>query len=247
MPVISHGNTRFLSNLQLLYVCSRTTASLRRGHASFAQSPNSRSVSTPSARSRSGSTQTNVPLPPQWPNVRGDVSVPEKCGCLLLLELEAEPPVVRVEATEVGDHSGEARELDARRLGERLRRDQRRREQLAHEARRGPRASRADPRAGGAAQDGLHPERAQDRLREILLEGHLRVRGDPLGGGLEAGIRVDPPRPRLRDRRRPRRREARKRERAGAASSSPAGRPARRGRSSPPRPRRAPPARRRAS
>src|SRR5580765_3571190 len=47
------------------------TPALKRGHASFAQSPNSRSVSTPHATPASGSTQRNVPAAPKWPKVRG--------------------------------------------------------------------------------------------------------------------------------------------------------------------------------
>ena len=53
---------------------------------------------------------------------------------LAVLELEAEAPVVRVEAADVGQHAGEAGELDARGLRQRLRRDQPRREQLSGEA-----------------------------------------------------------------------------------------------------------------
>src|SRR5438309_12129107 len=52
---------------------------------------------------------------------------------LSVLELEAEAPVVRVEAAEVGDHARQAGELDARCLGEGLRRDQSRLEQRGAE------------------------------------------------------------------------------------------------------------------
>ena len=52
---------------------------------------------------------------------------------LRVLELEAEPPVERVVAADPGQDAGEAGELEARRLGERLGRDERRREQLAPE------------------------------------------------------------------------------------------------------------------
>ena len=39
--------------------------------------------SAPRRRSpRSGSTQRNVPLPPKWPNVRGEVSEPDQWPCL---------------------------------------------------------------------------------------------------------------------------------------------------------------------
>src|SRR5207244_5532402 len=59
---------------------SARTASERRGHASFAQSPKSRSVRTPRATFASGSTHTNVPLPPKWPNVREELREPVQCG-----------------------------------------------------------------------------------------------------------------------------------------------------------------------
>ena len=57
---------------------SSTTASESRGHTSFAQSPNSRVVSAAQATPSSGSTQRNVPLPPKWPNVRGEVRLPDQ-------------------------------------------------------------------------------------------------------------------------------------------------------------------------
>src|SRR5207249_2244175 len=50
---------------------------------------------------------------------------------LPVTELEAEPPVVRVEAAEVRQHPGEAGELHGGRLGERLGGDERRALQLA--------------------------------------------------------------------------------------------------------------------
>ena len=53
---------------------------------------------------------------------------------LRVLELEAEAPVERVEAAEARQDAGEAREGDRRRLGQRLGRDERRRQKLAREA-----------------------------------------------------------------------------------------------------------------
>ena len=54
------------------------TASESAGQATFAHSPNSLVVSATQAMPRSGSTQMNVPLPPKWPNVRGEVSEPDQ-------------------------------------------------------------------------------------------------------------------------------------------------------------------------
>jgi hypothetical protein len=50
---------------------------------------------------------------------------------LVVPELEAQAPVVRIEAAEVRQHSGQAGKLHRRRLGERFRRDERRALQLA--------------------------------------------------------------------------------------------------------------------
>ena len=60
----------------------RSTASENGGHASSAHGPNSRSVSTTRARSTTGSTQTNVPEPPKWPNVAGLFASPIQWGRL---------------------------------------------------------------------------------------------------------------------------------------------------------------------
>ena len=61
------------------------------------------------------------------------VALPVQCGDFVVAQLEAEAPVVRVEAAEVRQDAGEARELHRRRLGERLRGDERRALQLARE------------------------------------------------------------------------------------------------------------------
>ena len=125
---------------------------------------------------------------------------PGEVRLFAVLQLEAEAPVVGVEAAEIGDDSREARELNAHGLGERLRSDQGRGEELAHERDEILQRS-VQARGRGAAQLGLHAERLEDGLREILGKRHLRVQRDPLGGDLEAGVRVDPARARLRDRR----------------------------------------------
>jgi hypothetical protein len=59
---------------------SSSTASDSRGQASFAQGPKSRSVRHAQASCASGSTQRKVPVPPKWPNVRGEFSEPVQCG-----------------------------------------------------------------------------------------------------------------------------------------------------------------------
>ncbi|HZO98329.1 MAG TPA: hypothetical protein VFB42_13290 [Gaiellaceae bacterium] len=61
---------------------SASTASARRGQASFAHSPNSRSVRHASASPASGSTQRKVPLRPKWPKVRAELRVPVQWGAL---------------------------------------------------------------------------------------------------------------------------------------------------------------------
>src|SRR5262249_34126874 len=63
------------------YPASARTESDRRGHASSAQSPNSRSVKQAQASAASGSTQRKVPEPPKCPKVRGELRAPVQCGC----------------------------------------------------------------------------------------------------------------------------------------------------------------------
>src|SRR4029079_5460253 len=61
---------------------SPSTASPKAGHASFAQSPNGRSVRAPHASPATGSTQRKVPLAPKWPNVRSELCEPVQGGDL---------------------------------------------------------------------------------------------------------------------------------------------------------------------
>src|SRR5207247_5184100 len=61
---------------------SASTASLKRGHALVAQSPNSLSVSTPHASPASRSTHRNVPAAPKCPNVLAELRAPVQCGDL---------------------------------------------------------------------------------------------------------------------------------------------------------------------
>ena len=110
----------------------RATESAKRGHASFAQSPNSRVVSAAQTTRASGSTQRNVPEPPKWPNVRGDVRLPIHDGGRGV-ELHAEPPVEGIESAVIREDAGKARELDGDHLVARLVRDESWNEELAPE------------------------------------------------------------------------------------------------------------------
>src|SRR5205085_6115861 len=79
---------------------------------------------------------------------------------LLVPELEAQPPVVRLHAAEAGQHAGEAREGDRGRFRQRLRRDQPRRQEFAPE---GEQVAERAGDAGGrrAVQRGAQPERLE--------------------------------------------------------------------------------------
>ena len=229
-------------------VPSLTTASESAGQAVFDHSPNSRSVRTTQARARrSGSTQRNVPEPPKWPNVRGEVSVPDQWPALPSFSSKPEPPVDRVEAAVVRQHAGQARERDRRRLGERL--AARRASAQAAPARARPQSRKrpVDVRGRRAAELRAHPERPEDGLGEVPLERHLGARRDVRGERLEALVRVDPPLARPARSAGRRRKAGRSRARAGAGPSTPRARPARRGRPLPPPRRRASRARSRAS
>src|ERR1700676_3097051 len=70
---------------------SVVTASERAGHRGNAHSPNSRSVSTTSARSKSGSTHRNVPDWPKCPYVRAELADPVQCGDLASLISKPSP------------------------------------------------------------------------------------------------------------------------------------------------------------
>ena len=96
----------------------------------MAQSPNRLVVRAAQASPRTGSTQRNVPLPPKWPNSRDEVSEPGPVALLRSLQLDAEPPVERAEAAELGQHAVEARELDRDHLVMRLGSDEPWSEQL---------------------------------------------------------------------------------------------------------------------
>ena len=122
----------------------------------------------------SGSTQRNVPQPPKWPNVRGELRAPDQCGAFVALDLDAETPVQRAEPAEVRQHAVEAGELDARHLRERLRRNERRRaarararallERAVHAGARVP-AGRAQARAVRTPPRARSPRTASRRAR----------------------------------------------------------------------------------
>ena len=158
--------------LRLTPADSASTASASRGHASFAQSPKSRSVRHASAIPTSGSTQRNVPLRPKWPNVRGELRAPVQCGRLAVAELEAEAPVVRLLPAEARQHAVEAGELHGRRLVERLAA----RSASARAARARPRAAaRASASTPEAARAG---EREAPHVLEVRGERHLGALAD---------------------------------------------------------------------
>ena len=155
--VASCDRETFDELLRPLYVVGLTAspaprsrrASESSGQATFAQSPNLRVVSAAQAMPRSGSTQRNVPLPPKCPNVarRGERARP--VALLRSLQLDAEAPVQRAEAAEVGQHAVEARELDGDHLGVRLGRDERAARAARARARARRRGRRACRRPGG--------------------------------------------------------------------------------------------------
>ncbi len=111
---------------------------------------------------------------------------------LPVLQLEAQPPVERVEATDPREHAPEPRELDGDRLRQRLGRDEGRPEQLQRERLEvGERAVHVRP--GRAAQLRAHPQGAEDRRGQVLRERDLGPLADMGGKRLEALVRVDPP------------------------------------------------------
>ena len=143
-------------------LASPSTASDRRGHASFAQSPKSRFVRTPSARPASGSSQRKVPLPPKWPNVRGELRAPVQCGDLSSRSSKPRPQSFgskRPKSGRTPARPGTARSSPPRAS------PARRASGAAARARRsaGRRASRAGRPPGSHAARRPHPERLQAR------------------------------------------------------------------------------------
>src|SRR5207247_1856968 len=94
------------------------------------------------------------------------VAAPGPVWLLRVAELEAEAPVVRVHPAELGQHTDEPGEGDARRLGQRLGRYQPRRRDLARE-RNEVLESPVERVGRRAAQLGAHRERLEDRSAEV--------------------------------------------------------------------------------
>ena len=198
------------------------------------------------ANTRHRSTQRNVPCRRSGRTCAASVRCPSsvEASCLAA---RRRAPVERVEAPEVGQDAGEARELDATSS----RRASPARPAVGASSSR-PRASTSSsepcmPAPGSPCGSSAIPSGSAHRLVHVVRERHLGLRGEVLAEHPEALVRVDAPAARRRDRRLALEGEARTRAPGGAGPSSPAGRPARRGRRCPPPRRRAPRARRRAS
>ena len=193
-----------------LHAASARIASEIRGHASSAHLSNSRSVRQAQARCASRSIQRNVPLPPKWPNVPRRIARPGPVRLLRVAELDAEAPVVRLEAADVrqdarrGPGTGPtssrraspARRASARRARARTRSGRRAcRGSLPRPTRAARRSSRAarSPRRGGSRRTASRP-----RARRVAASTS------------KPGVRVDPPPARLRDRLRAVERQARR-------------------------------------
>ena len=82
-------------------------------------------------------------------------------------------------------------ELDGRSLGERLRRDDRRREQLMGEEREIGEGARERMRRRPFSELARDPERPEHGRGQVAVEGHLGALGHELAQPLEARVRVD--------------------------------------------------------
>src|SRR4029079_18456696 len=112
---------------------------------------------------------------------------------LRLADLEAEAPVERLVAAEVGQDSCEAGEGNRGGLVEGLRRDEGRGHELASESEQvlewpGETGGRRALEHGAAQLEWF-----EHRRREVVGEGHLRLLGEKCPEHLDAGVRVDPP------------------------------------------------------
>src|SRR5205823_8989529 len=90
---------------------------------------------------------------------------------LAVAKLETEPPVVRVLPAEAGQHAGQSRELNSGRLGERLGRDERRRQQLTADREQIVERSRK-PGPGPPFEPGAETERPENSLPHVVAERH---------------------------------------------------------------------------
>ena len=204
----------------------------------MAHASKSRSVRQASARAGSGSTQRNEPEPPKCPNVRGDVRLPDQCGCLPSLSSKPRPQSLgskrpRSGMTPAKPGTGRssprpaspARSAVARATPRRSARGRRAsREHLRQanrEAQRPSREARARPPRDSARTACVHGWRRSPR--------RARCRGSSTRGASPANRRACPPRT-----------ATRTRETGDGAWWNPAAPRARRGRSCLPRPPRAP-------
>ena len=119
---------------------------------------------------------------------------------LRVAEFDAEAPVVRIEAPDLGENPAEPRELHGRRLGERLRGHERRGLEFTGQSEHVVKCA-VNPRSRRAVQLGPHRQRFEDRRAEVLVERNLGGARDRLRELLEAGVRVDAAAAGWRDRR----------------------------------------------
>src|SRR2546421_75975 len=106
----------------------------------------------------------------------------------------ASPPPPRA-SLRLGEHGVRQRRPRLRRPCERLARNERRTQELASEGNEVVEIAVEGVRRG-AAQLRAHPERLEDGGAQVLLERHLRTRGEVPAQRLEARVRVDSPRAR---------------------------------------------------
>src|SRR5439155_1811953 len=95
---------------------------------------------------------------PEVPERARRVEAPRPVRTLVVAQLEAEAPVVRLLTAEAREDADEPRELDRRRLGQRLRRDETGGEQLGREQSEIVDGA-AVPRRGRAVEAAREPER----------------------------------------------------------------------------------------
>src|SRR5262249_23222583 len=129
---------------------------------------------------------------PEVPEGALGVARPRPVRLLAVAQLDAEPPVVGIEAPDLWQDAVQARELYGCHLVERLRRDERRRLQLARE--RDDVVERSEHFRGRRASElRVHAERLEDGPAQVVGERHLRSALDALGELLEPGVGVDAP------------------------------------------------------
>ena len=168
-----------------------------------------------------GSTHIIVPAPPKWPNVAG-VLRPGPVRLLVAADLDAQSPRARIESPHAGNDTGEVRVLrvgGGAGVGARSARPL----QLGEKRRgRRPCSHRAPVtrRAWSTSSPAVSAPPRRGSRRTACPGG-----GDGVGRHLDAGVGVDPPAFRRRDRVRRRRTGSRRRGPAGGAACSPAGRP----------------------